>query len=311
MIASLSPLRPRPMGSRLGAEKLRPEAPTVSHGYFKSFDGTRLFYSSEGQGEPLIFCYGLVCSSLHWTYQISHFSKTHRAIWFDYRGHHNSDAPEDLSSLTIANMARDLRVLVDELGIERPTLLGHSMGVNVVLEFYRQNPDRARALVLANGTPRRPLETLFRVNALQAGFAALKKIHDLSPRLLEWAWKLQDKNPLARSLVAFGGFNPHLTAPEDIELYVKQVAEMDPAILVHLIQNYDTVDATPWLHEIKVPTLILAGHEDHIIPLEQQQLMAQLIPGAKLETIRHGSHCPQMDLPELVNAQIERFLGTL
>jgi pimeloyl-ACP methyl ester carboxylesterase len=84
---------------------------------------------------------------------------------------------------------------------------------------------------------------------------------------------------------------------------------MDPGILVHLIENYDTVDATPWLHEVKVPTLILAGAEDHIIPIEQQLLMAQLIPHARMETIRHGSHCPQMDLPELVNAQIATFLN--
>ena len=63
------------------------------HGYIRSFDGTRLFYSIEGKGPPLIFCYGLVCSSLHWTYQIEYFRKNYQAIWFDYRGQHRSEEP--------------------------------------------------------------------------------------------------------------------------------------------------------------------------------------------------------------------------
>jgi pimeloyl-ACP methyl ester carboxylesterase len=109
-------------------------------------------------------------------------------------------------------------------------------------------------------------------------------------------------------LVALGGFNPHLTPKEDIEIYVKQVAEMRPDILLQLIRNYQEFDATAWLHTIRAPTLIIAGQEDHMIPLEQQELMHQLIPGSQLEVIRHGSHCPQMDLPELFSMKIEKFL---
>ncbi|MGZ3688862.1 MAG: alpha/beta fold hydrolase, partial [Bdellovibrionota bacterium] len=90
-----------------------------------------------------------------------------------------------------------------------------------------------------------------------------------------------------------------------------QVAEMDPAILLNLIQNYDQYDATAWLHTVHVPTLILSGDQDNIIPLEQQELMHQLIPDSRLEIIKHGSHCPQMDLPDLVNMKIERFLNEL
>src|SRR6185437_11576315 len=139
----LSSFTPRPPGARKRsvAERLRAgEAPPASHGYFRSFDGTQLFYSIEGQGKPLVFCYGLVCSSLHWTYQIQHFDRTHQAIWFDYRGHGNSEVPKDFTSLTLENMARDLTTLFDELNIKDAVLLGHSMGVNVVLEFYRQHP---------------------------------------------------------------------------------------------------------------------------------------------------------------------------
>lgn len=312
-MANQNPTYPRPKGSRrLSIAEYRrtldAERPPVKHGYVQSFDGTRIFYSVEGQGLPIIFCYGLVCSSLHWTYQIDHFQRTHQAVWFDYRGHHNSDTPKDLSSLTLGNMAKDLATVLDELEIKEAVFAGHSMGVNTVLELYRQQPHRVKGMILANGTAKPPLETLLGSNALQAGFRLLHKFYDSAPELVQTLWKVQRGNPLTRSLIAFGGFNPHLTPSEDIQLYVDQVAQMDPAILIHLIQNYDTYDASAWLHTVNVPTLILAGDQDRVIPLAQQELMNQLIPQSRMEVIRHGSHCPQMDLPDLVNSKIDAFL---
>jgi pimeloyl-ACP methyl ester carboxylesterase len=308
------PVKPRPLGARKRsiAEKLVSKGrPLVTHGYVKSFDGTKLFYSIEGKGKPLVFCYGLICSSLHWTYQIEHFQNSHQAIWFDYRGHQNSEVPSNLDSLTLENMARDLGTVLDELNIQDAVLLGHSMGVNVVLEFYRQQPKRVAGMVLANGTAKRPLETFFGHNMLQAGFQILKKLYRKSPELVSLFWKSQKANPFARTLVSLGGFNPHLTPQADIDLYIDQVAETDPAILIQLIENYETYDATAWLHTVQAPTLIIAGEHDKLIPIPQQELMHQLISQSQLEVIRHGSHCPQMDLPDLVSLKIEKFLSQI
>lgn len=305
------PHKPRPRGARkksIADKRRSDEQRPVMNGYFKSFDGTRIFYSVEGQGKPLIFCYGLVCSSLHWTYQIDHFSKDYQAIWFDYRGHHNFDTPADLSSLNMESIARDLGLLLDELDIKDAVFLGHSMGVNVVLEFYRQQPHRVAGMVLANGTAGRPLETLLHVNVLQKGFHLLKKAYASSPSVFRLLWKLQKGNPLARSLMSFVGFNAYLTPQEDIQLYIDQIADMDPRVFIHLIENYDRYDATAWLHTVKAPALLIAGDQDLAIPLDQQELMHQLLPDSRLEIIRHGSHCPQMDLPELIDHKIESFL---
>ncbi len=303
----ISPKRPRPRGARKLARRASTD-PSVTCGYVDSFDGTKIFYSAEGEGPPLVFCYGLVCSSLHWTYQIDHFQHTHRSIWVDYRGHQNSDVPADLSTLTLDAVAKDVLAALDHLGIRDAVFLGHSMGVNVVLEILNQQPDRVRGMVLANGTPKSPLETLFGGNGAQTFLAGLKKAHDAAPHLVQRLWKYQKGNPLARFLVTLGGFNPHLTAQDDIQLYIDQVADMDPEVFIRLILNYDGSDSTAWLHSVKVPTLIIAGEQDRVTPISQQELLHQLIPGSRLERIRHGSHCPQMDLPDLVNAKIERFL---
>jgi len=305
---------PRPTGGRKPAKNStiltdsEQKAIPKRHGYFKSFDGTRLFYSIEGTGKPLIFCYGLVCSSLHWTYQIEHLKKNYQTIWFDYRGHQNSDVPENLSSLTIETIARDLGFLMDDLGLKDAVLFGHSMGVNVVLDFYRQQPKRVAGMLLANGTAQRPQETLFHSNLTDPGFHLLKKVYEFAPGLLSKLWKLQPKNPLTHTMVALGGFNPHLTAKEDIDLYVEQVSALDPAVLVHLMESYRRYDARAWLHTVEAPTYILAGAGDHMIPKEQQELLHQLIPNSKFDVIKHGSHCPQLDLPELFNLKIDQFL---
>ncbi len=301
----------RPSGSRKKSlsERLRPNSPVPSrNGYFRSFDGTKLFYSVEGEGKPIIFCYGLICSSLHWTYQIENFRRNYKAVWMDYRGHQNSEAPADVNSLTLENLARDLKLLLDELKINDAVFLGHSMGVNVVLEFYRLFPERVAGMLLSNGTPTRPLETLLHSNALLPGFRVLEILSEKSPTLLKKLWALQKGNPLVHKTIGMLGFNPHLTAKEDIALYVDQFSELDPRIFLHLIRNYDTYDGSSWLHTIKAPTRILAGENDLIIPLAQQELLHQLIPGSEFEVIRHGSHCPQMDLPDLVNSKIDDFL---
>src|SRR5690606_34282100 len=172
--------------------------------------------------------------------------KKYKSIWFDYRGHQNSEIPKDLGSMTIENIASDLGALLEELDIREAVFLGHSMGVNVVLELFRQHPEKVAGMVLANGTTARPLATMFRSNAFHQAFELLRKAHRLTPSLVGRIWHAQNHNPLVRSAVAIGGFNPHLTAKGDIDLYLKQVAEMDPSVVLSMIENYNNYDATAW-----------------------------------------------------------------
>lgn len=240
---------------------------------------------------------------------MEYFKKNFTVIWFDYRGHHRSDTPPHAEQLTIANMAHDIECLLDELKISQATLLGHSMGVNVVLEFYHRCPNRVKAMVLANGSARGPLETLLRSNIVQLAFPYIYSLYKKYPRIANFIWKTQGKSRITPWIVGQLGFNPNLSKPEDVETYVRMVTEMDMIITLQLLRDYETYDATPWLHQISVPTLIIAGESDIIIPREAQEIMHQLIPQSQFELIRQGSHCPQMDLPELVNIIIERFLN--
>ncbi len=295
------------------------KAPSVKNrnGYFKSFDGTRLFYSisyptdPEKCGPPLLFCYGLLCSKLHWQYQMSYFAKTHPVIWLDFRGHHLSEMPGDISSITIETLAHDVACLMDEIKIPQAVLLGHSMGVNIALEFCHRFPEKTLALVLANGCARAPFESLLKTNFMSYVLPLLRKSYKKAPELTSFYWKMQASNPLARWFVGWAGFNPAYCRKSDIELYIDLVATMDLGLTLQIMSDYSDYDATPWLHTIQKPSLILAGEKDLIIPREAQELMHQLIPNSQFELIRDGSHCPQMDIPEMVNILVEDFISGL
>lgn len=306
------PSTPRTRGARLGWNHDKGAQVPFEEGFVTSFDGTRLYYACEGPKDapPLVFCYGLVCSSLHWTYQIDLLRERYRCIWWDYRAHHRSDVPSELRSLTIANFARDLGVVLDHLGIQRADLLAHSMGVSAVLEFAHQFPDRVRSLVLTSGTASRPLENLLGTNALQSAFSLMGRINAKRPKLIRTLWYLQRRNPLLRTLIGIGGFNLHLTPKQDVDQYIDDVIKLGPEIFLCLIDDYAAFDATAWLHTLRCPTLVIAGEKDGVIPHAQQELLHQLIPGSEMWTVPRGSHCPQMDFPEAVTARIEKFVSS-
>ena len=280
----------------------------IEFGTVPSFDGAPIFYCSEGSGPPLVFCYGIACSTLHWTYQIDYFRQNYRCIWIDYRGHRNTPLPKDLNTLTIEASAKDVRAVLDFLDVKEAALLGHSMGVSVVLEFAHQYPERVTDLVLANGTAKRPLETLLGGNFLAPVFNTFSHYQKIKPDWIQNIWKIQDKTALAVKFLGAMGFNQHLTPAEDIKTYARQIAELHPSVLTHMMDDYQHFDATPWLHEIKQRTLILSGEDDIVTPPNTQELMKQLMPNSQLVNIQHGSHCSTLDFPDYVNLLIERFL---
>ncbi len=283
------------------------------HGYFRSKDGLRLFYSIEGpkNATPLLFCYGLVCSKLQWKYQMEHFKKNYRVIYMDYRGHNKSDTPENPRDVSIEKMAQDLGALCDELALPPVCLLGHSLGVNILLEFYRLFPEKVRGLVLANGTPKNPFSNMFHHNFLQVFFPVLRMAHDLAPNMVDKFWKTQGENPINQEIIAMLGFNTKYAKREDINEYLRITSTVRTDVFLHLLEDFTEYDATHWLHEIRCPTLILAGKQDLITPPVNQRVMHRLIPGSKIHWVDEGSHCAQMEKPAEVNEVLEKFFKYL
>jgi pimeloyl-ACP methyl ester carboxylesterase len=281
---------------------------SIRFGTIQGFDGSPIFYCSEGKGPPLVFVYGIACSSLHWTYQIDYFREHYQCIWFDFRGHRKSPIPANLDTLTIDACVKDLKCVLDFLEVKEAVFLGHSMGVSVSLEFARVYPEMVKMLVLANGTARKPLETLFGGNLLQPAFWLLSKFQRERPEIVSAGWKIQEKTKMIGQMLGALGFNRNLVHPHDILTYGKQMAELPPVVLTRMMDDYQHFDATPWLHEIQQKTLILSGDIDQVTPPKTQDLIQQLMPNSELVRVQHGSHCSTLDMPDYVNLLIERFL---
>lgn len=280
-------------------------------GYFRTRDGVRLYYEIRGPKEapPLLFCYGLVCSKLQWKYQMEYFEKKYRVIYMDYRGHGQSDKPEDISSVTIENLARDLAELHDELALPPLPVFGHSLGVNIILDLYRLHPEKVRGLVLANGTPMDPFETMFHHNFLQVAFPVIHLIRAVKPELMEKFWHAQGKNPVNQFFVSHAGFNPKYAKQEDIAEYLRTTSTVDFSVFMTLLEDFMDYNACLWLSEVRTPVLVMSGERDLITPPKNQRIMAELIPGAELFVVKEGSHCPQLEQVDLINKRLELFLA--
>lgn len=116
---------------------------------FVASDGVRLHCELHGSaGEPLVFVHGYTGDITDWEHQIPEFSRTHRLLVLDNRGHGHSEAPADASSFTIERMADDVEALAAQVGFERFHLLGHSMGGAIAQEIALRSPRKVLSLIL-------------------------------------------------------------------------------------------------------------------------------------------------------------------
>lgn len=280
-----------------------------STGTFRSFDGTRIYYEVRGEGFPVVLNYGIGCLMNHWRPQIRYFPNHFKVITYDYRAHHRSDVPENHEHLSLDAMAQDLKGLLDHLELHEASLWGHSFGVQMLVRFYDLFPQLTHSLVFVNGFASNPLEGMFGSDLTESAFQLLKSGYKTLPETISFLWKLGIQNPLAIHLSALaGGFNLKLTSLKDIEIYARGIASMDLNAFIELFESMMKYDGKPVLERIDVPTLIIGGKQDSVTPQSHQEQMHYRIKGSEFFMVPYGSHCTQLDMPELVNLKIERFL---
>jgi pimeloyl-ACP methyl ester carboxylesterase len=279
-------------------------------GTFNSFDGTPIYYEVRGSGRPIFLCYGIACLMNHWTHQLRYFSQDYQTIVLDYRGHHNSPAPENRENLTIDAICRDISGLAAHLGIERASFWGHSYGVQILLRLFDRYPELVSNLVFINGFASNPIKGMFGVDTLPLFFDFFKEGYRAFPETLSRLWRAAVTSPLAIPLSSFaGGFNLSLTSMKDIEVYARGVAAMDLDVFIALFDQMMSYDGSPVLDRIDVPTLIISGSKDGVTPFSHQERMHHQIRTSELMRVPYGSHCTQLDLPDFVNMRIEKFLA--
>ncbi len=285
--------------------------------FFTTTDGVRISFTTNFAPNKdatypriIVFVYGLVCNNQHWKFQAEYFDKLGFPILMhDFRGHFSSTSNEGVDDCTFTNFANDLNQLIDHLGAEQIILLGHSMGVNVSLEFQRQFPHKVMGMVLISGTVHPPHDNMFFSNITDLALPLFPKIKNLNSNLFHKLWTNSHQLKFITWMVKRGGFNPSKTTSEFVETYLQKIGELPEDLFFKLLQEMETHDVGIDLPKIKCPVLIMGGDKDQIVPFHCQQSMNDMIPNSKMYIIHQGSHVPQVDFPETINERIEVFLS--
>ncbi|MBI4404046.1 MAG: alpha/beta hydrolase [Deltaproteobacteria bacterium] len=281
-------------------------------GFFRSGDGTAIYYESSGEGRPLIFCYGLVCSIDHLHFQIEHFSQRYQVIAFDYRGHHRSSTPQNDRNITLEWCAKDVQGLIRHLGLKEAVCIGHSMGVPISVLLSALEPQVLKGLVLICGSVGNPFKRMFYSDKLNAFYEVVSRLYDAAPEVAMKVWKkLTDQNRLSYFIASKFGFNPTLAEERTIRMYLEGVNQTPVSTFQALLRDYTKFEGARLLPGIQCPALVIAGDKDCITPIDIQEDMCHRIPNAVFSVIPDGSHNALTDLPEVVNGRIDRFLETI
>lgn len=147
----------KPSGESTTVEQLsigRSSAPSSKPAaYFETGDGAKIYYEDHGKGQPILLVHGWLCSSKFWQKNVPELANEFRVVTLDLRGHGNSS--KTLSGQTVRQYARDVRELIEHLGLHEAVLVGWSMGGPVALSYYEQysRDTRLKALGLVDTAP--------------------------------------------------------------------------------------------------------------------------------------------------------------
>ena len=281
-------------------------------GFFKTQDNQQLFHLRNVKvfdpAKPiLIFNYGLVCSNHHWSLQVGHFDKLgYQILLRDYRGHFQSTMG-DISEITFDQLSQDLHDLCLHLKIQKATFLGHSMGVNVCLQMAKNYPEMIESLVLISGTYMPVKDIMFDTNLMEYIMVVATLFHQHYPDTLKAIWRTGGMNPIVREIIHNAGFNRKKVPREFIEIYLNRMGQLGVEIFFKLIDQMSTQNITSALTKIHVPTLIIGGLKDGVIPNHLQRSLADILSDSETYYLKTGSHVPQADFPEFINERIDLF----
>lgn len=271
-------------------------------------DGTPLWFSAQGDGEPsAVLCDGLGCDGFAWKYLLPFLRQSRRVLHWHYRGHGSSAIPSDSTRIGMEFTCADMLALMDHAGLQRSVIFGHSMGVQVALEFHRRHPSRVAGLVLLCGSYGNPLDTWHDHTLLRKAFPYLLRAVESSPTVARMITS-QLKTEIAMQFSMRTELNPDLLAREDFWPYLEHLSKMDPLMFVRTLDSLKDHSAWDHLPDVDVPTLVVGGEIDRFTPVWLSERMANHIPKADYLFVPGGSHTAPLERPALVNNRIEEFL---
>jgi 3-oxoadipate enol-lactonase len=247
--------------------------------------GISIGYADAGVGErtPIVFLHGVGSDKSVWHPQLQAFRQERRAIAFDLPGYGDSDpAPQgttrdDYSAAILSAML--------ELGVARAHICGLSLGGVIAIALYSANPDACASLILADTFAVHPDGQA----VYERSVAASENMRALAEGRVD-VLLAQPADPAVRSEV------------------VETMARIDPAAFRIGAEAVWLADQRGVVHEIRAPTLVLCGAEDHVTSPALSHELTRLIPGARYEQIECAGHLTNLERPDEFNTVVGAFV---
>ncbi|MDH3225167.1 MAG: alpha/beta fold hydrolase, partial [Gemmatimonadota bacterium] len=271
---------------------------------------TRLYFTAFGAGEPLLVVHG--GPGLDQRYMrpwLDGLQDVARVVYYDQRGTGGSTGPFTAEALHFDQFVEDLDRIRIAMGWERFTVLGHSWGGILAVDYARLHPERLDGLVLMSTAEP---GTRFAAQAAQRSQEARTAEDQSRIREIMASEAFAEGAAEAVSEIFRIVFRSTLADPSDIkklDLALSEATARNRNEVTRLLQQ-GMVQPEWWpdLGNISVPTLILHGRHDPS-PMEMAAAMADSLPNARLVRLRDSGHFPFAEEPDVVMEEIRRFLG--
>lgn len=261
-----------------------------------SFDNTQIYYErTDNQSKThLVLLHGLGGDSHSWESELKIFwEKGFSTITIDLRGHGMSERPKDSEGYALISYAKDVCQVVKTEKITHFTLVGHCFGGIVGLVFAGLYPGQTKALILVD-------------TSYKAPFISISEPYSKYMQMaISWASLLLPGIHLqghenAADFIGTSDFN--------IRRIINDIAHMSIKSYLLIWKNLISYDATTWLKKITVPTLIIEGANDSIVPPQVAQELQKRIVNSQLKLIPGANHIIVLNNPKKLTDEVIKFL---
>jgi non-heme chloroperoxidase len=269
---------------------------------FNTKDGTQIYFKDWGAGQPVVFCHGWPLSSDSWESQMFFLAaKGCRCIAHDRRGHGRSSQPSEGNEMN--TYADDLAALLEKLDLKNAVLVGFSTGGGEVARYIgRHGPKRVARAVLISSVPPLMLKT-----PANPGGLPIEVFDGFRAAFLE------DRSQFFKDVASgpFFGFNrPGAKVSQGmINSWWLQGMMGGHKNTYECIQAFSETDFTEDLKKFDVPTLVIHGDDDQVVPIDAaSRASAKLIKGARLIVYSGAPHGITDTHKDRLNADLLAFI---
>jgi pimeloyl-ACP methyl ester carboxylesterase len=256
--------------------------------------GHRVIYRMAGSGPPVVLIHGMVNSSRHWEAVALRLADSYTVVAPDLIGHGDSATPR--GDYSLGAHAAFIRDLLTAIGIESATVVGHSLGGGVAMQFFYQFPQRTERLVLvSSGGLGHEVSPLLRTAALPGASTLLAVVahRGVVSAVAAAGGELRRRGSgKGFYLEAIARALRPLSKPESREAFLQTLRSV-------IDVRGQRVSARDRLYLLeRMPTLIVWGERDNTIPISHARAMHELAPRSRFHTLPRAAHFPHLEDPD-------------